>query len=165
MTGEIHPLATEHLPRFVTGPGGNDYLYTLSIVLLIIVAVIAGSFYFRLHSLPERLAHGASQVQYQLVAVLALIALFTHNNIFWVAALLLALVPIPDFWTPIADMAASLARLAKRTPHAPEPEALPGPPPAPETPSPQPAPAAGPERIAQPEPPAPGAATPERSAP
>ena len=33
---------------------------------------------------------------------------------FWIAALLLALVPIPDFWTPLANMAESLAALAGR---------------------------------------------------
>jgi hypothetical protein len=48
--------------------------------------------YFWLHSIPERLAHGSSKVQFQLVAVMSLLALFTHNNAFWVAALLLALV-------------------------------------------------------------------------
>ncbi len=125
MTGEIHPLAPEHLPRFITVPGESDFLFNLSLVLLLVAVVALGSLYFRLHALPERIAHGASQVQYQLVAVLALIALFTHNNLFWVIALLVALVPIPDFWTPLADMATSLGRLARRTSHVPEPEPLP----------------------------------------
>jgi hypothetical protein len=48
------------------------------------------------------------------VAVLSLLALFTHNAAFWVAALLLALIPVPDFWTPLASMADSLARMATR---------------------------------------------------
>jgi hypothetical protein len=46
--------------------------------------------------------------------VLALLALFTHNNIFWVAALLLALVRLPDIATPLVAMADSLAKLAGR---------------------------------------------------
>ena len=48
----------------------------------------------------------------QRVHTLALLALFTHINAFWVAALLLALIPVPDFWTPLASMADSLARMA-----------------------------------------------------
>ena len=38
-----------------------------------------------------------NKAQFEIVAVLALLALFTHNNYFWVAALLLAMIPIPDF--------------------------------------------------------------------
>jgi hypothetical protein len=108
----MHPLAPHHLPGFIVAPGETDILFTGSVIFLIALLMILGSLYFWLHSLPERIAHGASQVQFQLVAVLALLALFTHNNVFWVAALLLAIVPIPDFWTPLATMAESLARMA-----------------------------------------------------
>lgn len=45
--------------------------------------------------------------------VLALLALFTHNNIFWVAALILALLKLPDFLTPINSMSESLKKLTK----------------------------------------------------
>jgi hypothetical protein len=108
----MHPLAPHHLPGFIVAPGETDVLLTGSIIFLIALLMMLGSLYFWLHSLPERIAHGASQVQFQLVAVLALLALFTHNNVFWVAALLLAIVPIPDFWTPLSTMAESLARMA-----------------------------------------------------
>ena len=43
--------------------------------------------------------------------VLALLALFTHNNIFWVAALILALLKLPDFLTPINSISESLKKL------------------------------------------------------
>ena len=43
--------------------------------------------------------------------VLALLALFTHNNVFWVAALILALLKLPDFLTPINSIAESLKKL------------------------------------------------------
>lgn len=112
MSEAMHPLAPHHLPGFIVAPGETDVLLTGSIIFLIVLLMTLGSLYFWLHSLPERIAHGASQVQFQLVAVLALLALFTHNNVFWVAALLLAIVPIPDFWTPLATMAESLARMA-----------------------------------------------------
>lgn len=114
MSEAMHPLAPHHLPGFIVGPGESDVLLTGSIVFLVALLMILGSLYFWLHSLPERIAHGASQLQFQLVAVLALLALFTHNNVFWVAALLLAIVPVPDFWTPLATMAESLARMAGR---------------------------------------------------
>jgi hypothetical protein len=108
----MHPLAPHHLPGFIVAPGETDVLLIGSVIFLIALLMVLGSLYFWLHSLPERIAHGASQVQFQLVAVLALLALFTHNNVFWVGALLLAIVPIPDFWTPLSTMAESLARMA-----------------------------------------------------
>lgn len=125
MPEAIHPMASHHLPGFITPPGETDVLFAVAIIFFLILAIAVGSLYFRLHSLPERIAHDASYIQFQLVAVLSLIALVTHNNVFWIAALLLALVPIPDFWTPLANMAESLAVLAGRrlrpiSPDAPE---------------------------------------------
>ena len=50
----------------------------------------------------------------QLIAVLAVLALFTHNNAFWVLALLLAVVRVPDFSTPLNSIAASLEKMSAR---------------------------------------------------
>jgi hypothetical protein len=86
------------------------------IVFLILVVFSVGIIYLRLHALPEHLAHGASKVQIQIVGVLALLALFTHNHIFWIGALLIALVQFPNFSAPLASMAQSLERLAGRAP-------------------------------------------------
>ena len=119
----MHPMASHYLPGFITLPGETDFLFVAAIIFFVILAIAVGSLYFRLHSLPERIAHDASHIQFQLVAVLSLIALVTHNNLFWIAALLLALVPIPDFWTPLANMAESLAVLAGRRSRANAPEA------------------------------------------
>lgn len=118
MSEAMHPLAPHHLPGFITPPGETDVLFVGSVIALIIIVLMIGSLYFWLHALPERMAHGASNLQFQLVGVLSLLALFTHNNAFWVAALLLAFIPIPDFWTPLANMAESLARMASRRSHA-----------------------------------------------
>lgn len=112
MADTVHPAAIEHLPFFVPGPDGSDPLFTVMAVFLIVVLFLFGTFYLRLHSLPEQLAHGASKVQLQLVGVLGLLALFTHNHVFWVAALLIALVPFPDLARPLYSMADSLERLA-----------------------------------------------------
>lgn len=108
----IHPAAPHHLPFFITAPGTTDVLL-LSTGLLLLAAVIAvGVLYFKLHALPEQMAHRGQKIQFELVAVLALLALFTHNHAFWVAGLLLALLPLPDFTTPLTSISSSLERLA-----------------------------------------------------
>jgi len=112
----LNPAATDHLPFFITAPGQTDGLFNVMIVFLILVVFSVGIIYLRLHALPEHLAHGASKVQIQIVGVLALLALFTHNHIFWIGALLIALVQFPNFSAPLASMAQSLERLAGRAP-------------------------------------------------
>ncbi len=116
MADAMHPAAPHYLPAFITAPGETDVLLVASVVLLTVLVFVFGSLYFWLHSMPERIAHGTNKLQFQLVAVLCLLALFTHITAFWIAALLLALIPIPDFWTPLANMAESLARMADRRP-------------------------------------------------
>ncbi|MHC2797447.1 multisubunit Na+/H+ antiporter MnhF subunit [Mesorhizobium jarvisii] len=112
MSEDMNPVAPHHLPVFITGPGESDYFFIGTIIFLIVAIMAIGNVYFRLHALPERIAHGTTRLQFQLVSVLTLLALFTHNGVYWVAALILALVPIPDFWTPLASMAGSLAMMA-----------------------------------------------------
>lgn len=109
---QTHAAATGHLPVFITSPGQTDYLFVVTMVLLIGIVLVVGNLYFRLHALPEQLAHRTKKVQMEIVAVLALIALFTHNHLFWIAALLLAFVELPDFSTPISSMARSLEKIA-----------------------------------------------------
>ena len=112
----LNPAATDHLPFFITAPGQSDGLFNAMVVFLIVVVFAVGLLYLRLHALPEHLAHGTSKVQLQLVGVLALLALFTHNHIFWIGALLIALVQFPNFSAPLASMAHSLEKLAGRAP-------------------------------------------------
>jgi hypothetical protein len=80
-------------------------------LFLLLVVVVIGNLYFQLHSLPERVAHRGHHVQMQLVAVLCLLALFTHNHVFWIAALLLAMAHLPDLTTPINSIAQSLKKM------------------------------------------------------
>ena len=112
MAKGVHPAASHHLPGFITAPGETDVLMVVSLVCLIAMVVGIGVFYFKLHALPEQIAHKGEKVQFQLVAVLSLIALFTHNHAYWIAALLLAFVRFPDFSAPLAGMANSLAKIA-----------------------------------------------------
>jgi hypothetical protein len=97
MSEAMHPAAPHHLPPFITGPGETDVLFTGSVIFLVLAVMRIGSLYFWLHSLPERMSHGGSQIQFQLVGVLSLLALFTHIHAFWIAALFLALVPRARF--------------------------------------------------------------------
>ena len=113
MTGDIHPLAPHSLPPFVGAADGSDPLFS-AIVFIVILAVLGvGVFYLKLHAIPEQLAHKHGNTQSQLIMVLALLALFTHNNIFWVAALILALLKLPDFLTPINSISESLKKLTQ----------------------------------------------------
>lgn len=114
MAQSIHPAATDHLPVFVTEPGQTDYLFNVVVIFLLIAVLVVGNLYFQLHALPERRAHRTSKVQMEIVAILALISLFTHNHIYWIAGLLLAFIQIPDFSSPLYSIAQSLAKLSGR---------------------------------------------------
>lgn len=108
----IHPLAPDHLPYFIPGADGSDPVMTNVAVFLIAGVLGIGVLYFTLHALPERMAHRSNSVQLQLVGILALVALFTHQTIFWVAALALAAVKLPDVTGPLNDMANALSRVS-----------------------------------------------------
>jgi hypothetical protein len=122
MADALHPAATHHLPPFITGPGETDALLWVMGIFLLAAVIGIGVFYFKLHALPEQMAHRGQKVQFEIVAVLALLALFTHNHLFWVAGLLLALIPLPDFTTPLKSIAQSLTRIAENA--EPRPAAL-----------------------------------------
>jgi len=110
----MHAAAPHDLPVFIAAPGGSDWLMTVMAIFLVVALISVGLVYLKLHALPEHMAHRANKVQLQFVAVLALLALFTHNNLFWIAALLLALVQLPDYSTPMNSIALSLERLSRR---------------------------------------------------
>lgn len=110
MTASQHAAATHHLPWFITAPGETDTLFTITTIVVIATVLGLGIVFFRLHSLPERLGH--KKLQFEIVAVLGLLSLFTHVHAFWVAGLLLALIDLPDFQTPLGRIATSLERLS-----------------------------------------------------
>src|SRR5262245_60105713 len=112
MNEAIHPAATNHLPMFVTAPGDTDVLMVVMGVILAFSVLMFGVLFFRLHSLPEQMAHKSQKLQMELVAVLCLISLFTHMHIFWIAGLLLALIDLPDFGTPLRRIATSAEKIA-----------------------------------------------------
>lgn len=116
MDTTLHTAAPHHLPGFITAPGETDVLMVAMAVLLAMSVLAFGLLFLRLHTLPERMAHGGRKLQFEIVAVLGLLALFTHEHIFWVLGLLLALIDIPDLGTPIRRMAGSLEKLAGISP-------------------------------------------------
>ncbi len=116
MNGTIHPAAPHHLPVFITAPGDTDVLMVIMAVFLLVAVLAVGLLFLRLHTLPERIAHRSHKLQFEIVAVLGLLALFTHMHIFWVLGLLLALIDIPDFGTPLRRMARALEKLAGMAP-------------------------------------------------
>ena len=111
MSGQVHPLAPHELPGFIGAADGSDPLFTAVVFIVIAMVLGIGVFYLKLHAIPEQLAHKHGNTQSQLIMVLALLALFTHNNIFWVAALILALIKFPDLVTPLNDISSSLSKM------------------------------------------------------
>lgn len=53
-------------------------------------------------TLPARILHPSRKLQYEIVAALGLLALFTQMHIFWVAGLPLALMDFPDIGGHVA---------------------------------------------------------------
>jgi hypothetical protein len=109
---QLHPAAPHDLPGFITAPGDTDILMVIIGIVLIGSVLMVGNLYLHLHTLPERMAHKSQKLQFEIVAVLGLLALFTHIHLFWVIGLLLAMVDLPDFGTPLRRIAGSVEKIA-----------------------------------------------------
>ncbi|TCL09196.1 hypothetical protein BXY66_1241 [Shimia isoporae] len=98
METNISVEAMAHMPFWVTGPDQTDgFMWVVGFVL--VAALLGfGALYFTIQSIPDRMATGMHKVQIQLVSVLGLISLFTLNNAFWIAAILIAAVPIHEIF-------------------------------------------------------------------
>ncbi|NOD49464.1 MULTISPECIES: hypothetical protein [unclassified Ruegeria] len=92
----ISDEAMARLPFWVTPPGETDGFLIVVGILLVVVLLGFGALYFTVQAIPDRMAAGAHKVQMQLVGVLGLISLFTLNNAFWIAAILIAAVPLHE---------------------------------------------------------------------
>jgi hypothetical protein len=108
-------MAPHHLPFYIILPGQTDVLMIVTGIILIGAVFGVGLLYWHLHSLPERMAHKTQKLQFEIVAVLGLLALFTHEHLYWIAALVLALIELPDFGTPLRSIAGSVERIADST--------------------------------------------------
>ena len=112
MAESLNPAAPHHLPAFITAPGETDVLMVITAIILALSILTFGILFLRLHTLPERLAHKSQKIQFEIVAVLGLLALFTHIHAFWVAGLLLALIDFPDFGSFMGRIAGSVEKIA-----------------------------------------------------
>src|SRR6476469_6101239 len=114
MAAELHPAASHHaMPGFITAPGETDVLMVVTAIFLLAGVLGFGILFLTLHTLPERIAHKSHKLQFEIVAVLGLLALFTHMHVFWVAGLLLALIDIPDFGGWFGRIASSVEKIAE----------------------------------------------------
>lgn len=115
MTEQQSPLSATHLPWFVPKAEQTDTLLIVVGLFLLFFVFVIGVLMLRLHHLPEHIAHKEQKVQYQIVAVLGLISMFTGLHIFWIAGLLLAMIDLPDFIGPLDRIARSVARIAGKS--------------------------------------------------
>ena len=109
---DLHPAAPHYLPSFLPTADGSDWLLVVTALIVLGSVLAFGLLFLRIHTLPERMAHRGHKLQFEIVAVLGLLALFTHQHIFWVAGLLLALVDLPDFSGPMRRIAGSAEKIA-----------------------------------------------------
>ena len=98
-------VAHEYLPFYITGPGETDILFGAVAISLVAILIGFGALYFTIQAIPDRIVEGAGKAQMQVVGLLGLISLFTMNNAYWIAAILLAAVRIPDIVTPLKEIA------------------------------------------------------------
>ena len=111
------------MPSFITAPGETDVLMVVTAVILAVSIVMFGILFLRLHSLPEHMAHGSKKAQLEIVSVLCLIALLTHIHAFWIVALLLAMIDLPDFPGWLGRITGAVERIAGAKPADAVPEA------------------------------------------
>jgi hypothetical protein len=121
MATATHPAATPHVPAFITAPGETDVLMVATAVILSLAVLGFGLLFLRIHTLPERMAHRRRKLQLEIVAVLGLLALLTHIHLFWVAGLLLALIDLPDFVSPLNRIAGGVEKIAGDEPEQQQP--------------------------------------------
>lgn len=112
MTASPNPIATTHLPFFITAPGNTDVLFNVTLVLVVASIILTGVVFLTIHSLPERMAHKSKKILLDLIALLCLLALLTHEHLFWFVAIVLAFIDVPDFLTPVNRIARSVEAMA-----------------------------------------------------
>ena len=101
-----------HVPFFITAPGQTDVLFNVTLVFVVACIILTGVVFLTIHSLPERMAHKSKKILLDLIALLCLLALLTHEHLFWFAAIVLAFIDIPDFLTPVNRIANSVVTMA-----------------------------------------------------
>lgn len=107
----MHPMAPAHLPSFAPGMDGSDGMLFNTAIFLIIAITGIGILIFMIHAIPEKVAHKSRKAQMEIVSVLCLLSLLSHNHIFWVIGLFLAFVDFPKLGAPFNRIAVALERI------------------------------------------------------
>lgn len=107
----MHPMAPAHLPSFAPGMDGSDGMLFNTGVFLVIAISCIGILIFMIHAIPEKVAHRSRKAQMEIVSVLCLLSLLSHNHIFWVIGLFLAFVDFPKLGEPFSRIALALERI------------------------------------------------------
>ena len=87
-------------------------LFNVTLVFVVACIILTGVIFLTIHSLPERMAHKSKKILLDLIALLCLLALLTHEHLFWFIAIVLAFIDIPDFLTPVNRIARSVETMA-----------------------------------------------------
>lgn len=112
MNTTMNSAAPSHLPFWLPGPDGSDPVLAGTGIALAAAVLAFGLLMLRIHMLPDHIADRGHKVQLEIVAVLGLLSMVSGIHGFWVAALLLALIDIPDFTGPLRRIAGSTERIA-----------------------------------------------------
>jgi hypothetical protein len=112
---DAHSASTVDLPLWLaTGPGETDVLLIAMGAFLVLFVFIFGVLMLRYIICPNTSLPGNKRSSI-LVATLGLLGMFTHENLFWIAGLLLALIDLPDFTGSLNRIASSVRQIASRT--------------------------------------------------
>ena len=65
MSEQLHPMAPHHLPFYLAPGSGTDVLMVVMGIFLIGTILWVGTLYWKLHSLPERMAHKSQKLQFE----------------------------------------------------------------------------------------------------
>ena len=112
LTDQLNAMTPHHLPFYIVKPGETDVLMIVTGIFLVLALLGVGNIYLKLHSLPERMAHKSKKILLDLIALLCLLALLTHEHLFWFAAIVLAFIDIPDFLSQVNRIARSVETMA-----------------------------------------------------
>ena len=113
-TSSDGPASSAFLPR---SGSGTDVLMVVMGIFLVGAVLWVGTLYWRLHSLPERMAHKSQKLQFEIVAVLGLIWRSSRTSISSGSrACCSRMIDLPDFGTPLRSIAGSVEKIADVAP-------------------------------------------------
>ena len=108
-----HRVPPAHLPWFITEPGQTDWLMIFTGIFLLCFVALVAVLMLRLLYLPLTMVPQEQKAQYEVVGTLCLLAMFAPGNFLWIAALLVAMMDIPDPTRAFNRMADAMRRVSE----------------------------------------------------